>query len=413
MEGKSARCFLIARMFLRWPSGAKSRPVKVEGKKLKFGLGDWDRKYPLFMHPAIFVGSSVALGELFALQQWTSMRLWSYHLNIFQVMAAWGLQYFLWGLICWLLWRWFGPQIQRANLRIIFLRVLPLSIFLSVFEEMIWVAFFPNLPIGSRHWDYWRRFTFALNGDFFDNLVIFWCAFGLFRGLGYYEQFRQKESIAARLEVQLTNAQMFALRMQLNPHFLFNTMNSISSLMRSNVDAADTMLEQLSSLLRITLERGNSQFVPLRDEMDFIEIYLALQEQRYSDRVDQALNVDASVHDALVPAMILQPIVENAYAHGISKLDRGGILEIRAHRDGKNLRLSVLNNGIGLAPPPLEEESGHGVGLRNIRSRLELHYGANHTFLIHEVDGNRVEVVIEFPLELSPASVGQITRFGA
>lgn len=390
-----------------------TKSMKAEGRSLKSISANGDRKYPLFMHPAIFVGLTLLLGELFALQQWTSMRLWSYHMKISQVMAAWGLEYFLWGSICWLLWRWFGYQIQKASLTAILTRILPLSLFLSVLEEMIWVFFFPNFPIGASHWSYWRRLGFELNGDFFDNLVIFWCAFGLFRGLGYYEQFRQKESIAARLEMQLANAQMSALRMQLNPHFLFNTMNSISSLMRTEVEAADTMLEQLSSLLRITLERGNSQFVLLRDEMDFVEIYLALQEQRYGDRVRQILNIDPGVHDALVPAMILQPIVENAYAHGISKLDRGGILEIRACREGKRLRLSVLNSGVGLATPSLTKTDGHGVGLTNIRSRLQLHYGAHQTFLIHEVDSDRVEVVIEFPLQLSEAPKGQITRFGA
>jgi two-component system, LytTR family, sensor kinase len=387
--------------------------MKAEGKSLKSNSVKSGQKHPLFMHPVIFVGLFSLLGELFALQQWTSMRLWSYHVKISQVMAAWGLQYFLWGLICWFLWRWFGPQIQKASLAAILTRMLPLSVFLSVFEEVIWVFFFPSFPIGSSHWNYWRRFGFELNGDFFDNLVVFWCAFGLFRGLGYYEQFRQKESIATRLEIQLANAQISALRMQLNPHFLFNTMNSISSLMRSDVEAADNMLEQLSSLLRITLERGNSQFVPLRDEIDFIEVYLALQEQRYRDRVHKALDIDPSVHDALVPAMILQPIVENAYAHGISKLDRGGILEIRALREGTNLRLSVLNSGIGLGTPSLPKMGGHGVGLTNIRSRLELHYGAHHTLLIHEVDQTRVEVVITFPLQLSQSAMGQIARFGA
>jgi sensor histidine kinase YesM len=111
--------------------------------------------------------------------------------------------------------------------------------------------------------------------------------------------------------------------------------------------------------------------------------------------------------------MILQPIVENAYAHGISKLDKGGILEIRARREGWNLTLSVLNSGIGLATSSLPKLGGHGVGLNNIRTRLELHYGTSHTFLIHEVDRRQVEVVIAFPLQLSQNSIEHFTRFGA
>jgi hypothetical protein len=329
------------------------------------------------------------------------------------VLEAWGVQYFIWGVICWLLWRWFGPEIQKAHLTVIITGLLPLSVVISVLEEMVWVPLFPNFPVSRIPMNYWQRLAFELNGEFIDNLVIFWCAFGLFRGVGFYQKYIEKEDVAKQLEVQLANAQLSALRMQLNPHFLFNTMNSISSLMRSDVEAADITLEQLSSLLRITLERGNSQFVPLRDEMDFIEVYLALQEQRYGDRVLKTLNIDPSVYDALVPSMILQPLVENAYVHGISKLDRGGILEIRARRDGKSLRLSVLNSGVGLAASSLPKMDGHGVGLANIRSRLELHYGADHTFLIQEVDRSCVEVQIAFPLQLSQHSISEITRFGA
>jgi two-component system LytT family sensor kinase len=363
------------------------------------------------MHPAIFVGSSVLLGALFALQQWLSMRLWSYHIGMLRVLEAWGLQYFFWGVLCWLLWRWFGPQIQRSRLGPIITRLLPLSIFLSVVEEMIWVPFFPDLPFGRRM-DYWHRVAFQLNGEFFDNLVIFWCAFALFRGIGYYQRYREKEDAAAQLEVQLANAQLSALRMQLNPHFLFNTMNSISSLMRSDVEAADTMLEQLGSLLRITLERGDSQLIPLRAEMEFIEMYLALQDRRYGSRVQQSVMVDAELHDAIVPAMILQPIVENAYAHGISKLDKGGSLVIEARRHGSRIRLSVLNTGIGLQTDPMQAPAGQGVGLSNVKSRLRLHYGINQSFLIRQLGRNKVEVAITIPFELSQNHTEEITRFG-
>jgi len=272
--------------------------------------------------------------------------------------------------------------------------------------------FFPNLPLGSHHMDYWRRLAFELNGDFFDNMVIFWCAFGLFRGIGYYQQFREKESAAAQLEVQLANAQLSALRMQLNPHFLFNTMNSISSLMRSDIDAADTMLEQLGNLLRITLERGNSQLIPLRDEIEFIEMYLALQDRRYGSRVQQSVTIDPALHDAIVPAMILQPIVENAYAHGLSKLDSGGLLVIEAHSRGGSMILTVLNSGVGLQTGFDQQPVGQGVGLTNTRSRLALHYGAAHTFVIRQINRNNVQVAITIPLQFSQNPAEQIKRFG-
>jgi two-component system LytT family sensor kinase len=365
------------------------------------------------MHPAIFIGLFVLLGALFALQEGLSMRLWGYRVHALILLEAWGVQYFLWGVLCWGLWRWLRPQIQRASVVRIITRVLPLSIVASVAEEMAWVAFFPNLPLNRLHMDYWHRLSFELSGELLDNLVIFWCAFGLFRAIGYYRKFREKEDTAAQLEVQLANAKISALQMQLNPHFLFNTMNGISSLMRISVDAADTMLEQLGSLLRITLERGDAQFVSLHDEMEFIELYLSMQDKRYVGRVHQSITIDPELYDALIPAMILQPIVENAYAHGLSKLESSGILSIEAHREDHRVRLSVLNSGIGLGSYSSRRSGCKGVGLANINSRLQLHYGEDHSFQIRETDGDKVLVTLTLPLRLSQNSAGSITRFSA
>lgn len=242
-------------------------------------------------------------------------------------------------------------------------------------------------------------------------MVIFWCAFGLFRGVDYYQKFRQEKDAAAQLSVQLAQAQMAALRMQLNPHFLFNTMNSISSLMRTDIAAADTMLEQLGNLLRITLDRGEVQFIRLNDEMEFVEMYLAMQERRFTGRVRQQLFVNPELHDALVPAMILQPLVENAYTHGFSKLDRNGLLVIEAAREDRCLTLSVLNNGAGLQSDQPAGLDGQGVGLANIKSRLRLHYGDQQTFSIREVAQDQVEVTIKLPLQFSARPTDKLTGF--
>jgi two-component system, LytTR family, sensor kinase len=363
------------------------------------------------MHPVVFVGASVLLGVLFALQNWMSVRIWSYHISLWLLLEAWGLQYFLWGVLCWLLWRWFGPRIQQASAVCIFTRVLPLSIVTSVAEEMIWVACFPHLPLNHPPMTYWQRLAFQLDAELIDNMVIFWCAFCLFRGVGYYQKFRQQKDAAAQLSVQLAQAQIAALRMQLNPHFLFNTMNSISSLMRTDIAAADTMLEQLGNLLRITLERGEVQFIRLNDEMEFVEMYLAMQERRFMGRVRQQLSVHPELHDALVPAMILQPLIENAYAHGLSKLDRNGLLIIEATREDRHLTLSVFNNGAGLQTNQATGSNGQGVGLANIKSRLLLHYGDQQTFSIREVARDQVEVTITLPLQFPARPTDELTRF--
>jgi LytS/YehU family sensor histidine kinase len=259
---------------------------------------------------------------------------------------------------------------------------------------------------------YWQRVKFQLDAELIYNMLIFWCAFALFRGIGYYQKFREKEDAAAKLSVQLAYAQLAALRMQLNPHFLFNTMNSISSLMRIDVAAADTMLEQLGSLLRITLERGEVQFIRLNDEMEFVEMYLSLQERRFGGRVRQQLSVHPGLHDALVPAMILQPLIENAYTHGFSRLDSDGLLIVEAAKEDTCLTLSVLNNGAGLNSNLSNASEGQGVGLTNIRSRLQLHYGDAHKFCIREVAQDQVRVTITIPLQFSASPTEKLARFG-
>ena len=363
------------------------------------------------MHPAVFIGAAVSLGCLFALQEWISSRYWNYHIHLGLLFQAWGVQYFIWGVLCWIVWWTLTPQINNATWRTWLILFLPLSIILSVLEEMIWILIFPRLPLGRPPMPYWQRLAFHLDAELIDNMVLFWSALFLFRGLGYYQRFREKERAESQLQTQLAQAQMRALRMQLNPHFLFNTMNGISSLMRSDVQAADLMLEQLSRLLRITLQRGDSQFIALSDEMEFIEMYLAMQDRRFAGRVRQQMSVDPHLHDAIVPTMILQPIVENAYAHGLSKLNSEGLLNIEVTSFDSKLCLSVTNNGLGLNSTPANGK-GKGVGLTNVQDRLRMHYGDNYTFSITEIANNTVQVIVTLPLQFLERPIEKSTRYG-
>jgi hypothetical protein len=362
------------------------------------------------MHPLILISASVLVGILFALQEWMNAHRWGYRISVLFLIEMWGMQFLIWGAICWLMWRFLRPFIVQANVVSLITRALPLSIATSILEEMIWVMFFPRVPVDRPPMDYWHRLSFQLGAEFVDSMAIFWCAFLFLRGVAYYQQFREKETTAAQLQVQLVQARLAALRMQLNPHFLFNAMNSISSLMRTDVNAADQMLEQLSSLLRMTLERGEVQLVPLRKEMEFIEIYMAMQQQRYAGRVQQRVLVEPELHDALVPALILQPIVENAYVHGVARCAGEGELSIDIRRDGKRMRMSVVNSGNGL---DLErgELPRRGVGLANVRDRLRLHYGERGSLSVREMGSGRVNVTIALPLQLEQNGTEEAARF--
>jgi two-component system LytT family sensor kinase len=375
------------------------------------------RNEPVFMHPAIFIGGFALVGAFFALQEWVYIRRWAYQwskqLPAVTTFAEYIAFYFLWGAICWTLWVFLRPSIQSATVLEILTRYVPLSIVVSISQEIAWLLMFPKMPLNRPNLIYWQRLEMNLEADVTNSMASFWGAFFLFRGIGYYQKFREKEKAAAQLEVQLVNARMAALRMQLNPHFLFNTMNSISSLMRFDIDAADTMLEQLSSLLRITLERGNVQLIPLREEIEFIEVYLAMQGRRYAGRIRQTVSIDPELHDALVPAMFLQPIVENAFAHGLSKVESDGLLSIEAQRDGKQMFITVLNSGKGLITPPVQRTDGRGVGLTNVRSRLKLHYGEGWSLSLVEVDPRHVRVTIRLPIQIAVPHAEPAARYGA
>lgn len=350
-------------------------------------------------HPAVFVGLSVCVGFLFALQEWVYSLRMAVHLPMSVAVSAWIFYYFTWGVIIWSTWVLFEKQIQNGSLKSIILGFVPLSIVLSVLEEMAFVLVFVNLPVNHPHMPYWRRVTLYLYQEFLTNMAIFWVGFLLLRGVSYYERFRENEQIASQLEAQLANARLSALRMQLNPHFLFNTMNGISSLMRTDVEAADRMLEQLSFLMRITIERGDAPLISLREEMEFIETFLTMQAHRYSGRVEQHVHVAPELYEALVPTMLLQPIVENAFKHGLAKVVSGGKLSLTADRESDYMHIVVRNSGASLKPA--KTEGGHGLGLANVQSRLQLHYGDDYKFSIEEPEREVVEVAIRLPLQFA------------
>lgn len=180
---------------------------------------------------------------------------------------------------------------------------------------------------------------------------------------------------ASRLEAQLVQAQNQALRMQIQPHFLFNTLHSISTLMHSDVEAADRMITRMGDLLRTSLDRSGQQEIPLGEELEFLDAYLEIEGIRFQDRLRVAMSVPLELRNALVPTFILQPLVENALKHGLSKRKRGVTITIRAYQEGDTLHLEVEDDGDG--PPSVHRE---GVGLRFVRERLALLHGERAAF---------------------------------
>ena len=193
----------------------------------------------------------------------------------------------------------------------------------------------------------------------------------------YYRKYRERELRAAELEKRLAQAKLQALQMQLNPHFLFNTLHSISSLMHKDVEAADRMIMRLGDLLRAALESSDTQEVGLRQELEFLKRYLEIEQTRFGDRLKIKLNIAPDTLEAQVPNLILQPLVENAIKHGIEPRSKPGCIELSAHRVNGELALEVCDNGVGLRDDQAIDE---GVGLSNTRARLRELYGEAHRF---------------------------------
>jgi two-component system LytT family sensor kinase len=357
------------------------------------------------MIPAVFLAAWLILGGLFSLQEYVMARSVKYSVGFGALFFPWEGHFLLWGVICQIIWWKLREPLQRATLLQILVQWLPLGLLVSVLEEAAWVGIFPQVPLHQSSWTYLHRLRYYVNSELLNNLVIFWAVFLLFRGIGYYQKVREQQYTAMQLESELVNAQLRALRMQLNPHFLFNTMNSISSLMRSDVDAADLMLERMSSMLRMTLDRGDAQLVPLTEEIEFIQLYLSIQKMRFQGIVHSYIAIDPEVLDAYVPAMILQPVVENAYLHGIAHTEGEAFLGIEAQNHNGQLRLCVRNSGRGLDESSVRKIRER-VGIANVKSRLDLHYGtgegSEQRFTLQEFPNGEVHAILLLPLQFRP-----------
>lgn len=207
---------------------------------------------------------------------------------------------------------------------------------------------------------------------------------------------RERERRAALLEVQLVQAQLRALKMQLHPHFLFNTLHAIHALMEEDVRKASRMLTLLSELLRAALDDPDAQAVPLRQELAFVERYLEIHRIRFGDRLEVALDVDPDVLDALVPHLMLQPLVENALVHGAAPNGRRSRVTVRAWRRGDALSVAVMDNGPGMAAIP-PKRGRTGIGLTNTEQRLRKIYGDAYQMRHDEAPGGGLALTLTLP----------------
>jgi len=229
--------------------------------------------------------------------------------------------------------------------------------------------------------------------------VVLYSAFlGCVYAFTYFAEAREREAQQARLSAQLAEARLGALRMQLNPHFLFNSLNALAVLVRDQKTRdASRMLELLGAVLRQVLQGEKRHEVALSEELRFIEQYLAIEQVRFSDRLRVQWSIDPAVRDALVPEFILQPLVENAVRHGIAKRSEAGTIEVSAAADGETLVLTVRDDGPGYRG----EVGAPGVGLANTRARLDTLFGAAGRLELRPGENGGTIATVRFPLRRS------------
>jgi anti-sigma regulatory factor (Ser/Thr protein kinase) len=283
------------------------------------------------------------------------------------------------------------------------------------------MAYYTNIPPGTYTFrviacnndGLWNEtgaaFTFSLAPHFYQTvwfyvLSILLIAFLGSSGYHFYRTYKDREQIASRLQAQLAQAELQVLKMQLQPHFLFNTLHAISSLMHKDLDAADEMMSRLGTLLRYTLESNGAQEVALCEELEMLDHYLEIEQIRLADRLSVVKRIPPELLDAQVPNLILQPIVENAIRYAIAPRKSGGNVEITAKQVDDNIRITICDDG-----PGLPERTTEGVGLSNTRARLKQLYGASQNFAYANRPEGGVCVTLEFPTRIGNHGIRRST----
>lgn len=319
-------------------------------------------------------------------------------ISLLPSLAYGAVKWLWWGLITWGMW-WIAqlrPQLLSFSLRTVLLQL--------GFGTLVSIAHLELLDLtwkAGLRWPAWRLAYPSINyfvlSSFGSDLLIYGFVFGI-SGFLYMQSQRQLETMKKlELEKQLSQSQLKALQMQMEPHFLFNTLNAITSLVaqKRNPEAMET-LGDLNTILRTTLSRRAPEKVPFAEELRVVESYLAIQKVRFADRLEVRIEASPEAMDGLVPCFLLQPIVENAIQHGISPMETGGLIETCVKRMGDRLWMQVRDNGSGSPDPSTK---GHGIGIQNVRDRLAYFYPNAHEFDASPCASGGYEVTIQIPYE--------------
>lgn len=272
------------------------------------------------------------------------------------------------------------------------------SLVIALFQQAIDTFVLTRLgyPPNRQFASFFEAYQFFVYINLHLSILIYWGVAGIKSAFSYYQKYRERELKTSQLEARLATSRLQVLKMQLHPHFLFNTLNAISELIYKDPESAERMITDLSDLLRLSFENLEVQEIPLKQELEFLEKYLEIEQMRFHDRLKVEMRIAPETLDAGVPNMILQPLVENAIKHGLAPRSMGGRIEIVAARNNGSLQLSVIDNGIGIPLGDLHNLT-EGVGLSNTRRRLRHLYGEKHQFDLEKAEESGLKVYLTIP----------------
>lgn len=227
---------------------------------------------------------------------------------------------------------------------------------------------------------------------------------GFIAGATFYHRFRQEQALRETLTVQYERARLSALRMQINPHFLYNTLSAIAGLVRSNPPAAEGMVTRLGDLFRRALAERNTEWVTLEQEIEYAESYLEIQRVRFADRLSYSIRLDDDLKSVAIPPLLLQPLLENAVEHGLHEAEGAVRIALVCQADAQRVEIAIRNSSEGPSIPMTAAHPRHGIGLRNVRERLEAAFSDSSEFLFRNTGPGEYETVMRFPLRTHAAS---------
>jgi signal transduction histidine kinase len=350
----------------------------------------------------IMVLAWTMVGFLLGTQAWVARSVRGEPIALLQTLMIWLAWSYLWAL--------FTPVVLSLLRRFPFIKPrvrqhfvihLIASTVIAIIDLAAYAVVAPFVGAMSVGINWWATFSQLLGTTVLLNVPVYWLIIGIAQVANVMALHRERERRETELKAQLSELSLQALKAQLQPHFLFNALNTIGVLMREDVNSAHQVLLQLSRLLRRALENNRGQLIGLSEEISFLETYLALEKIRFQERLHYQIEIADNLDQVQVPAFLLQTLVENAVRHGLAERQREGHIIIAAQREAGMLRLTIEDNGKGFSQLNASLSNHEGLGLTNTKARLALLYGDRSHFDIQSSPDNGTMVTIRLPIVLN------------